>query len=80
MEGVGNRGREEEVWLCSSSLRIASLCWETSLIFNKQQEEKMRHFAVLHFTEYKGKLGAIGDYIDRLQGAPPALLRLSIKR
>ena len=29
----------------------------------------MRHFAVLHFTKYKGKLGASGDYIDRLQGA-----------
>ena len=33
----------------------------------------MSHFAVLHFTKYKDKLGAIGDHIDRLQGAPPQL-------
>ena len=29
----------------------------------------MNHFAVLHFIKYKGKLSAIGDHIDRLQGA-----------
>ena len=29
----------------------------------------MSHFAVLHFTKYKGKLGAIGAHIDRLHVA-----------